>query len=227
MCEKTNHIHNRITPKRIHHFAQDSLLIPLAISLIPFTVMADSSIGYFEDIDSQRPIFYYWFTPFQYIKWRHSCHGKSMKDATDEFVWLRDVHQLIKYYTEGDECYFFISVDTVEFFQYMADKYSWSLVCQLNWKQTLRVAHMWSAIIFWWLPFIGINKSLWRCQSVWRAIGWLYIISSLCVQAYIYIYIVLHIMNMGWCQAAGMSCCLLWFSICGWARWLAHHIMLT
>ena len=44
-----------------------------------------------------------------------------MKEAKQEFTWLRDQHQLISY-IDGKEIFFFISVETVQLFQYMADK---------------------------------------------------------------------------------------------------------
>ena len=81
------------------------------------------SIGYFDDFNDFEVFTrcaYYWLTPFQYIKWRQECYGKTMNEARAEFVWLRNDHQLIKC-TEGGECYFLIAVDSVEAFQALAD----------------------------------------------------------------------------------------------------------
>jgi len=77
------------------------------------------SIGYFEDFndfDVFDDFAYYWFTPYQYIKWRQELYGKTMKEAHHEFVWLRNVHQLVQC-TEGEERFFLISVNTVEAFK--------------------------------------------------------------------------------------------------------------
>ena len=79
-----------------------------------------SSICYFADVDLQQHR-YYWFTPFQYIGWRRDCYGKTAAEARAEFVWLRDVHELIQY-TDGGERLFLIDVDTVLTFQHWADR---------------------------------------------------------------------------------------------------------
>ena len=63
-------------------------------------------IGYFEDIDLKSPdhCHYYWFTPWHYMQWRQLCHQKTMKEAKQEFSWLRDQHQLISY-IDGEEIF--------------------------------------------------------------------------------------------------------------------------
>ena len=121
---------------------------------MPLTLRTKPSgypIGYFEDIDLKSPdhCHYYWFTPWHYMQWRQLCHQKTMKEAKQEFSWLRDQHQLISY-IDGKDILFFISVETVQLFQYMADKQNWGINITSSshihhwWSRHVRVRHRWS-----------------------------------------------------------------------------------
>ena len=105
---------------------------------------AGCSIGYFEHINSPaQAYYYYWLTPWQYMQWRHECHGKTMKEAKQEFMWLRDQHQLISH-SEGNETYFFIDVQTVDIFQRQADKHNWGINISSS-----SSSNMWCTLSVW------------------------------------------------------------------------------
>ena len=109
---------------------RDRFISPGTALVLSYTMSdtgAGSSIGYFEHINSPaQAYYYYWLTPWQYMQWRRECHGKTMKEAKQEFMWLRDQHQLISH-SEGNETYFFIDVQTVDIFQRQADKHNWGI----------------------------------------------------------------------------------------------------